>query len=155
MGQRSKFLLLLRPLPGQKACKGEDVQWKLTHRPGTQQEPTAVCNNNQEAGQPEHHHKTLQHSGSTQTEIGKANRGGTAQERGSWPGPSPPPPSSAGFSPEHKPQQQSSNAEKNRNSEPSTNSRQSSVSPPGMVQQRQSGVHWIKLARHQRKARTT
>ena len=91
MGQRSKFLLLLRPLPGQKACKGKDVQWKLTHRPGTQQEPTAVCNNNQEAGQSKRHHQTLQHSGSTQTEIGTANRGGTAQERGSWPGPSPPP----------------------------------------------------------------
>ena len=154
MGQRSKFLLLLRPLPGQKACKGKDVQWKLTHRPGTQQEPTAVCNNNQEAGQSKRHHQTLQHSGSTQTEIGTANRGGTAQERGSWPGPSPPL-FFASISPVYKPQQQSSDAERSRNSKPPTNSRQSSVSPPRMVQQRQAGVHWMKLARHQRKARTT
>ena len=50
MGQRSKFLLLLRPLPGQMAGKGKGVQRKLTHKPGTQQGPTTFCNKNQQAG---------------------------------------------------------------------------------------------------------
>ena len=49
MGQRSLFLLLLRPLPGQRAGKEKGVQRKLSHEPSAKQGLTALCSNNQQA----------------------------------------------------------------------------------------------------------
>ena len=149
MGQRSKFLLLLRPLPGQMAGKGKGVQRKLTHNQahskGRQHFATKSAGRTSQNTTRKHH--SIREAPKQQSEQQQR----VGQPRSGDPGLGHPPPF-ASNSPAYKSQRQHSDAERIRNSKPPTNSRQSSVCPPRMVQQRKAGVHWMKLARHQRDA---